>query len=184
MIYSKHDIHSIEITSSLLRQGKVLIFPTDTVYGFSGVVGKTDEKIRSIKGRDETKPFIQLISKPSDVLKISNDFISESLLSKWPGALTIIVNDKNNFGKTIAVRCPGDEWLRTVIENTESPIYSTSVNRSGKPVLLKIGEIISEFEREVDAIVEDGDSRSPIPSTIVKIDGEKIIVVRKGAVEI
>ncbi len=58
MIYSKHDLNSIETTSSLLKQGKVLILPTDTVYGFSGIVGKTDEKIRSIKGRSETKPFI------------------------------------------------------------------------------------------------------------------------------
>ena len=185
MIYNKHDVHSIEMTSSLLKQGKILILPTDTVYGFSGIVGETDEKIRTIKGRSETKPFIQLIAKPSDVLKITDDFIPDSLLSKWPGALTIIVNDKTDksiVGKTVALRCPGDEWLRAVIEMTESPIYSTSVNRSGSPVLSKIEEIKAEFEREVDAIVAGGDSTVSIPSTIVRIDGGEIVVVRKGAI--
>lgn len=184
MMYSKFDSESENICSDLLKKNKVLILPTDTVYGFSGIVGTTDAEIRKIKGREETKPFIQLIAKPTDLFNITNDNIPMELLCYWPGPLTIIVHDKNNLDNTIAVRCPGDSWLRSVIEKVGSPLYSTSVNRSGSPVLQKINEIKDEFENEVAAIIDAGDSKNGIPSTIVKIENNKVIVVRAGAVSI
>ena len=57
MILNKCDESSIKICAEFLKNEKILILPTDTVYGFSGIVGKTDEKIRKIKGRAENKPF-------------------------------------------------------------------------------------------------------------------------------
>ena len=63
-------------------------------------------------------------------------------------------------------------------------MYSTSVNRSGFPVLGKVSEIKKEFENEVSLIVENGDSESSVPSTIVKIQNEKIVVIRPGAVDL
>ena len=66
----------------------------------------------------------------------------------------------------------------------QSPIYSTSVNRSGQPVLTGINEISREFENDVALIVDDGDCKTSIPSTIVRIDDGEVVVVRKGAVEI
>lgn len=184
MICSKFDKNSISKCVELLKEDKVLVLPTDTVYGFSGLVGKSADLIYKIKGREETKPFIQLIGKPEDISYITNDLIPEKLLSYWPGPLTIIVHDKNNFEKTIAVRCPGDEWLRKIISAAGKPLYSTSVNRSGKPVLTKIHEIIDEFENEVSMIVDAGDSESSLPSTIVKIENGQVIVVRPGVIEI
>src|SRR5574344_1869844 len=100
MKYNKIDEDSVIITTQCLKNGGVAILPTDTVYGFSGIVDlkssgsqfKTDFQIRAIKGRAETKPLIQLISKPSDIYLYTDDKIPETLLQKWPGALTIIVN--------------------------------------------------------------------------------------------
>lgn len=184
MILSKCDESSIKICTEFLKNEKILVLPTDTVYGFSGIVGKTDGKIRKIKGRAENKPFIQLIGKPEDISIVTNDFIPRKLLSVWPGALTIIVHKKENPAETVAVRCPGDEWLRRVIVSCGSPIYSTSVNRSGFPVLSKIEEIKKEFEKDVDLIIDAGDSESSVPSTIVRLEGEKIVVVRSGAVDV
>ncbi len=182
MILSKCDESSIKICSDFLKNQKILILPTDTVYGFSGIAGKTAEKIRKIKGRAEDKPFIQLIGKPEDIFLITGDSVPEKLMSLWPGPLTIIVRRKENPSETVAVRCPGDEWLRKVIVAAGFPIYSTSVNRSGLPVLSKIEEIKKEFEKDVDLIVDAGDSESSVPSTIVRIDGDGFSVVRKGAV--
>lgn len=184
MICSKSNPDSLGFCANLLKEKKVLILPTDTVYGFSGVVGHTDAKIRKIKGRAETKPFIQLISSPEDISFITDDRIPEKLLKLWPGPLTIVVSDKKNPGSTVAVRCPGDEWLRSVIRLTGSPLYSTSVNRSGSAVLQKISDIRAEFEREVDLIVDAGDAVSNVPSTIVRLDGETVTVVRQGAVQL
>ena len=188
MILSKSDEKSVKECISYLKQGKILIIPTDTVYGFSGIAepGKaldTDAKIKAIKGRSETKPFIQLIARPEDLKKYTDDKIPSNLLFYWPGPLTIIVNNKLT-GSTTAFRCPGDAWLRSILEELDSPIYSTSVNRSGFPVLDSQKEIISDFEKDVDLIVTDGDKKNALPSTIVSICQGELKVLRQGAVSL
>ncbi len=183
MMYLKSDNDSIEVVSEILKKGKIAILPTDTVYGFSGIVDSVnsiDEKIRKIKGREKKKPFIQLISSPHELKEYTNDVIPEKLLSLWPGPLTIIVNDLHNT--TTAFRCPGDEWLRKVIKSCGCPIYSTSVNRSGESVLNTINEIEKEFSNDVSVIVSDGDKLNGVPSTIVKIENGQINIIRQGTV--
>ena len=188
---------SIEEVADYLKKGKITVLPTDTVYGFSGIVDtnksvnlfSTDVAIRSIKGRSEFKPLIQLISDPRDILLYTDDVIPQKLLDKWPGPLTIIVNIKKNSPlssdyNTVAFRCPGDEWLRNVIRSLNAPIYSTSVNRSGESVLGRIEDIKNEFGDDVDLIVEDGDKLNGVPSTIVSIENNNIKVLRQGKVTI
>ena len=186
MICRKSDDDSIQKCISSLKNGGVVIIPTDTVYGFSGIVdGKTDSIIRKIKGREEYKPFIQLISSPQEIYNYTDYVIPQKLLDCWPGPLTIIVNTKeqNDSGvQTVALRCPGDEWLRKVIAECGASIYSTSVNRSGQPVLDTEAAIINEFAAEVDLIVADGDRKSSVPSTIVKVEKENYTIIRQGAV--
>ncbi|MFA6936689.1 MAG: L-threonylcarbamoyladenylate synthase [Treponema sp.] len=197
MKYNKSEKDSVDKTSQILKEGGIAIIPTDTVYGFSGIVDlasnknkyKTDYRIRAIKGRAETKPLIQLISKPNDIYLYTDDKIPESLLKKWPGALTIIVNCKKNSQladevATVAFRCPGDKWIRDVIEQTGAPIYSTSVNRSGLPVIDEIKKIDEEFNKEVDLLINDGDKKGALPSTIVSICNGEIKVLRQGSVKI
>ena len=184
MICRKSDDDSIQKCISSLKKGGVVIIPTDTVYGFSGIVdGKTDSIIRKIKGREEYKPFIQLISTPQEIFKYTDDVIPQKLLNFWPGPLTIIVNTKNK-NETVALRCPGDEWLRKVIAGCGASIYSTSVNRSGQPVLDTEAAIISEFADEVDLIVADGDRKSSVPSTIVKVETGSYKIIRQGAIKL
>ncbi len=169
---------------SLLAEQKTLILPTDTVYGFSAAEGEAGaEQIRRIKGRDENKPFIRLIAKPDAIFSFTSCAVPEKLLSLWPGALTIIVPSATEPCGSVAFRCPGDAWLREVIDTLGKPIYSTSVNRSGEAVLSKIEEICREFEDEVSLIVDDGDKADALPSTIVRLDGG-ITVVRQGAVRL
>ncbi len=210
MKYLKSDSESVRKTADALKSNKIVIVPTDTVYGFSGIVNTctvgcsgcvrdfacansdasngTDAEIRRIKGREAYKPFIQLIAAPEDIKLITDDPIPEELFSLWPGALTIIVNDKrypcDKDGKktTVAVRCPCDAWLRDVIHETGAPIYSTSVNRSGKPVLSDIDDIVAEFGDEVDVIIDDGDKRNALPSTIVSVADGSCKVIRQGSV--
>lgn len=194
MILSKTDSESASLTANLLLEGKIAILPTDTVYGFSGIVDikgrnpfSTDDVIRSIKGRSETKPLIQLISSPEEIRLYTKDEIPESLSSKWPGALTVICNIKEDsplsvYSPTVAFRCPGDAWLRKVISLCGAPIYSTSVNRSGFPVLDEEKEIISEFEKDVSLIVSDGDKKNALPSTLVRLEKDgKYTVLRQGS---
>ena len=195
MICRKSDEESVQIAIDYIRRGKVVVLPTDTVYGFSGIVDgrhysyRTDEKIRELKGRGDEKPFIQLIARPSDLKKYTRDVVPDSVLSKWPGPLTVIVHTFLGKGSpdtftTTAFRCPGDEWLRKVIAGCGAPIYSTSVNRSGEPVLDNIDQIKQEF-RNIDLMVDDGDKKGGVPSTIVRIEEDGgITVVRQGLVRV
>ena len=201
MILKKSDPSSIEETAAVLRKGGIVIIPTDTVYGFSGIVDlkaagtnfETDTKIRAIKGRAESKPLIQLIAKPEDIRLYTDDEIPAELLSKWPGALTIIVHIKENSPlaataipqtRTVAFRCPGDAWLREIIARCEAPIFSTSVNRSGQPVLDTTAAITQEFSSEADLIIDDGDKKGALPSTLVTIENGQVRVLRQGSVKI
>ena len=186
MKYLKSDPESVSKCALSLKQGNVIIIPTDTVYGFSGIVddvSSTDSKIRKIKGRAETKPFIQLIAEPSDIKKYTDDIIPEELLNLWPGPLTIIVKNKNS-DSTTAFRCPDDKWLTEIIKQTGRPVYSTSANRSGHPILESINEIEKEFSDEVDLIIDDGDKKGGVASTIVCIENGKVKVLREGPVKI
>ncbi len=201
MILKKSDPTSIEQTVAILKKGGIVIIPTDTVYGFSGIVDladtptrfETDVEIRAIKGRSESKPLIQLIAKPEDIRLYTDDEIPARLLSKWPGALTIIVHIKENSpladtaipeSRTVAFRCPGDEWLRKIITECGAPIFSTSVNRSGQPVLDTSSAIASEFSSEADLIIDDGDKKGALPSTLVTIEKGEVKILRQGSVKI
>lgn len=201
MIINKTNQISIEQTASTLKNGGIVIIPTDTVYGFSGIVDlsgsdthfESDAKIRAIKGRAETKPLIQLIARPEDLQLYTDDKIPPELLAKWPGALTIIVHIKKDSplaasaipeSGTVAFRCPGDAWLREIIAQCGAPIFSTSVNRSGQPVLDTTSSITSEFSSEVDLIIDDGDKKGALPSTLVMIENGSVKVLRQGSVEV
>lgn len=184
MVIKKSDEKSAEMAAKILRDGGIAVLPTDTVYGFSGIIGVTGEKIRRIKGREESKPFITLISSPEEIFNHTDDKIPPEILEKWPGALTVIVHDKNDFNATTAFRCPGDKWLQRVIKLCGSPIYSTSVNRSGKPVLGTVTEIRREFEAATDLIVDDGDKTNALPSTLIALEAGKVKVLRQGDVRL
>ena len=177
------------LVADCIKGGGVCVLPTDTVYGFSGIVPQSQSRIHSIKGRDEGKPFIQLIAKPEDLYRYTDVVIPQQLFSLWPGAVTVIVPVKQDADKktTVAFRCPGDSWLRRVIDLVDAPIYSTSVNRSGEPVLGNVEDICQEFSGEVELIVNGDELIVPNakPSTLVELlpDG-KCKIVRQGSVVI
>lgn len=188
-IISREEAFSEKIVAECILKGGVCVIPTDTVYGFSGIVPWSKNKIQTIKGRDEGKSFIQLIADPNEIYNYTSLSIPSRLFSLWPGALTLVVpvSKGDNADSTIAFRCPGDAWLRKVVELVGSPIYSTSVNRSGQPVMYKLQSICDEFLGEVDLVV-DGDkiiAPDAKASTLVELtDDGQCKVLRQGSVTI
>lgn len=188
-IISREEAFSEKIVAECILKGGVCVIPTDTVYGFSGIVPWSKNKIQTIKGRDDGKSFIQLIADPNEIYNYTSLSIPSRLFSLWPGALTLVVpvSKGDNAGSTIAFRCPGDAWLRKVVELVGSPIYSTSVNRSGQPVMYKLQSICDEFLGEVDLVV-DGDkiiAPDAKASTLVELtDDGQCKVLRQGSVTI
>ncbi len=187
MIVAK-DATIIDIVVKELISENVVVLPTDTVYGFSGIVPSTEDKIRKIKGRDENKPFIHLIAEPKDIFNYTEDFIPEELINMWPGPLTVIVKLKKDLSvfneETVGFRCPGDKWLRTIISKCGYPIFSTSVNKSGFPLLNTVEEINNVFGKEIPLIVSnvENENKESLPSTIVKIVNGKCQIIRQGEI--
>ncbi len=191
MICHKFDNNSVELVVEFLKNNKVVIIPTDTVYGFSAIACsdlnqnvQNQDKIRQIKGRSENKPFIHLISNPEDIFNYTNQKISNKVLKCWPGPLTVIVSDKDDEKRTIALRCPNDDWLRKVISLCEEAIFSTSVNLSGCDVLEDEQSIVETFVSKADLIVLDGDKKGGVPSTIIKIIDNSFEVIRQGSMKL
>ncbi|MEL3906593.1 MAG: L-threonylcarbamoyladenylate synthase [Treponema sp.] len=181
MRIQKANPNAAAYAAAALEQGKVVVLPTDTIYGFSGLFGRTAEKIAAIKGRNEDKPFIALIAEPSDIYRYTDAHIPDHLMKLWPAPLTLIVPLKEKG--TQAFRCPADGWLRTVIAGAGDAIYSTSVNYTGMPPLTDIDGICEAFEDSVALVVDDGEL-SGLPSTIVDLCGETPRVLRQGSIRI
>ena len=182
MILQKKEKNCISITSSRILNNKVVIIPTDTIYGFSGLPS-TEKILMNIKKREESKKLIYLIEKPEMVLKyIDISFYSkfelDFLLSHWPAPLTIIY--KNKTESTIALRCPKDDWLNSLLSSVGSPIFSTSVNISGTPSMEKIETIKNAFQKDVPLIVDGGDIKGE-SSTIIDVSKRPFKVLRKGS---
>ena len=98
--------------------------------------------------------------------------------------MTIIVHNKKSFddSQTTAFRCPKDSWLRNIIKLCNFPIFSTSVNKSGCPILETPQLILETFETNVDLIVDDGEKKGALPSTLIKLENGKVQVLRQGEV--
>ena len=184
----------IEEASELIKQGKIVIFPTETVYGIgtNGLNGNAVKRLYEVKQRPLNKPISLLISNMEMVDLIAKDITeTEYKIMKnfFPGPLTIILKKKDivpdivTAGQdTVGVRMPRGEVARKLVELAGVPIAAPSANISGEPSGTNLQEIMKHFDGKVDYCIDGGNSELGLASTIVKvIDGEPIIL-RQGSI--
>ena len=190
------DETNIEEIANAIKEGKLIIFPTDTVYGI-GTNAYNEEackKIYEIKGRPSCKPLIILISDTSMIEDLVENISpkEQKIIEKfWPGPLTI--KFKKRKGILPDIISAGDEYVRIrlikngliykIIEKAEVPVVAPSANISGHPTGIKINNIIKELGGKVDYILDCGDYKSDEPSTIVQVEDEKVVVIREGKIK-
>lgn len=174
-----------------LKEGKIAIIPTDTVYGLVGDATNESviKKIYEVKKRDKNKPLLILVSD----LEMLKDYIKslnaleEKIINKfWPGPLTILLSKNENVSNTltsnkdsVGVRLPDKEDLRYLISKFGKPIIATSANITGKETITNVSELEPAIKDNVDLIIDDG-TINAISSTIIKVQDNKIIFVREG----
>lgn len=173
---AEKDIQKSTIIKILNDKG-IVVMPCDTIYGFVGVAPDTNDRIASIKGRPGEKKFLQLIL-PHWLSDFTEYRIEEELIKLSPGRITFIV--ENRKGSTDAVRFPKDHLLKSVLFEVGKPLYSTSVNRSGKDILFRSKDIVREFGSEIDLFVDAGDIPGKVPSTILDVTSRPYKVIREG----
>lgn len=168
-----------------LNSNKVVIYPTDTIYGIgcNATNSKSVKKVRLIKKRD-SKPFS--IIAPSKEWILKNCEVKKEWLKVLPGPYTLILNLKNNScisksvndsKKTLGVRIP-DHWIKDIVKSLNFPIVSTSANTSGKKPMTSLKDLEPNILSKVDFIFFEGE-KSGSPSTIIDYtSGEKKVIKR------
>lgn len=178
----------------VLEPSGVVMHPTETCYGLAVDVSNESalEKLYKLKGRDEGKPVSMMVADLEMAKKYGEfSFKALELAEKyWPGPLTIIVprtkNLPDNFNagqEFVGIRCPDHEFSLELVKIFGRPITTTSANLSGEPPLYEADvSIFGELAGLIDLVVDDGKIPFNKPSTIVKVDGGVVDIVRQGGV--
>lgn len=184
----------LKIAGKLLNSGKLVAFPTETVYGLGAdaLNSTACKNVYIAKGRPVDNPMIVHIARMED-LKLLTDDMTEDITKLtnhfWPGPLTIIVNAKDIIPKvttggldTVAIRMPESLVARKIIEYSNCPIAAPSANLSGKPSPTKGSHVIDDLDGKIDAIVVGDDCKVGIESTVIDMTDSVPVVLRPGII--
>ena len=180
--------------ASLINDGGVVIFPTETVYGIGGDAfnEKAVEKIYELKSRPKSKAISLLIGDLSMIDDLAVD-VSETerkiIENFFPGPLTIILKKSKKVPDivtagfdTVGVRMPENEIALKLIREVGKPLATPSANISGKPSGTEYSEIIKEFDGKIDCFIDGGKTKIGFASTIVKVENGEIKILREGKI--
>ena len=186
-----HPESSLILALGLYKSGGIFIYPTDTIYGIGGNPFDKNvvKRIKDIKGRNENKQFIWLISDFENLLNyvdvtFENHF--DFLQKIWPGPVSVVLNLNDRTKKitdfeTIAVRIPNNNFCQKLLNEIRQPLISTSVNRSDQDPINQIELIIENFSQDVDAIIFSYDQIRLISSTLIDLTTEQPKLIREGS---
>jgi len=177
--------------SKFIKEDKVIICPTDTVYGLlcNAISRSAVAKIFRIKKRPKGKfvpIFVRDLKQAKKLAKINKE--QEIFLKKnWPGKITVILerNNKKLYGvdkKTVALRMPKHKMVNYLSKTTNLPLVGTSANISGKPASTKIKGILEQFKNrknKPDLVIDAGTLKFSKPSRIIDLTAEKPKILRK-----
>ena len=188
------DYQKLRYPAGIIKNGGIVVFPTETVYGIgtNGLDKEAVERLYKIKERPLNKPISLLVSDYEMIEKVVKDIneLEYKIMKKFfPGPLTIILNKKDivpdivtSGGSTVGIRMPEEEITRKLIEYAGVPIAAPSANISGKASGIDLQEIIKEFGDKVDCYIDGGKSKIGIGSTIVKVENNTIKILREGSI--
>ncbi len=177
----------------VLRDGGLVCYPTDTVYGIGAAAGD-DAAVRrlfAVKGRPLDKPLPLLLADVSDAARVAEvTRLAKALAGRfWPGALTIVMRKAVSYrslalagGDTVALRVPDHGFVRRIVRGLGEPITGTSANRSGTRAPISAAEVAFQMGEMVELIIDGGQSRTRLESTVIDIIRDKPEIVREGAV--
>ena len=186
------DTSDIQRAAALLKAGKLVAFPTDTVYGVGANASSEEavQQIYAVKKRDPGKPLQMLIAHRRDLQTMAEDQseVLNRLASEfWPGPLTLVMLAREDFSRqvrcgrdTVGVRMPANNVALKLIEAFGRPIAATSANISGLPDPLNAGEVMEYLGGKVDLILDGGPTPGSIPSTVLDMSIHPPVVLRRG----
>ncbi len=186
---------SVERGAELIKNGEIVAFPTETVYGLgaNGLDAAAVSKIFKAKGRPSDNPLILHIADKGDAEKLWTGVpdVAKKLMDRFfPGPLTIIYKKSSIVPDivsasldTVAIRMPENETARKLISLAGVPIAAPSANTSGKPSPTNAKHVYDDMQGKIELILDGGECRVGVESTVIKInDDDSVTVLRPGAI--
>lgn len=185
------DLSSASRAAKIVKAGGLIVFPTDTVYGLGADPLNETALSRLVEAkRRESKPISILVDSLDSATKIAS--LSDVALSLareyWPGALTIVAPAKVLFpapilrgSSFVGVRVPRHELCVELVKMCGGMLTGTSANISGRPSCRTASEAKEQFGSKVDMVLDGGRSEAA-ESTVVRVEGAEVQVLRRGAV--
>ena len=190
---AKESAGELSLAGDVLREGGLVAFPTETVYGLGASALSSDaaERIYAAKGRPSDNPLIVHISEPREAEKYA--YTSElyyALAEKFmPGPLTVIMPKKETIPDavtggldTVALRCPENEIARALIVSAGVPIAAPSANLSGSPSPTSARHVYDDLNGRIEMLIDGGECDIGVESTVISISDGIITILRPGSV--
>ena len=185
--------NNLELASKILRNGGLIAFPTETVFGLGVIYDNKDsyQRLIDVKRRPPEKPFTLMCGDVNDIFKYAyiNEKAKKLIDAFMPGQFTIILKAKENLPSyviskegNVGIRVSSDELVSNLIKKVGKPLLVPSADKSGERPAHNVNDVLNAFnENELDGVIE-GESISNTPSTIVMMNDDDIIIIRKGLI--
>jgi L-threonylcarbamoyladenylate synthase len=180
--------------AALLRKGKVVAFPTETVYGLGADVFDESalRRVFEAKGRPADNPLIVHLASSEGVETVARDVSEEAkalIDTFFPGPLTLVLHRQEGVPylatgglETVGVRVPSHPVARAFLESAGRPVAAPSANRSGRPSPTHWSAVVEDLHGRIDAILRGGHSEVGLESTVVDMTAPFPVILRPGAV--
>ncbi len=180
------ELEKIARCAKVIRQGGLVIFPTETVYGIAADFNnpKAMARLHEVKQRDGNKPFSIHVSQKGLISNYSStkDPKVYKLIDRyWPGPLTVIVPAREE-GQTIGIRMPDNRIAIALVEISQCTVAAPSANFKGQPPPSTCAEALRDLDGLVDLAIDGGKAAYGQASSVVDFTGEKPMVLREGAI--
>ncbi|MBK9008794.1 MAG: threonylcarbamoyl-AMP synthase [Anaerolineae bacterium] len=193
-IVSANSPDAINLALDILKDGGLVAFPTDTVYGVGALVfdGKAIESIYTAKNRPIEKAIPVLIADADDMDKVGMDIpdIARRIAARFfPGPLTCIIPKQPTLPSavsataTVGVRAPDHEVARSLLR-AAGPMAVTSANISGQPSPSTAEEVFAQLNGRIPLIIDGGKTPGGVPSTVVDCASDEIKILREGPISL
>ena len=186
------DVEAIKKAGDIIKSGGIVAFPTETVYGLGGNAYDKDaaSKIYAAKGRPSDNPLIVHIADIADLDKLTIFVPKKAKIladNLWPGPLTMIFTKLPDMPyettgglETIAVRFPSNKIAQALIKASGGFVAAPSANRSGRPSTTKASHVIEDMNGRIDMIIDGGESKIGLESTIIDFSVAPPTLLRPG----
>lgn len=190
------DLASIARAADALRNGELIVLPTDTVYGLAASYGRPEAvaRIYQVKRRPAERPIALLVDRFEQVELVASDVspLAIRLMETfWPGGLTLVLPSCSDVpdivtagGRTVAVRMPDHPVPRSISRVLQQPLPTTSANRSGRPSPITAGQAWTELAGDVGLFLDGGKAPGGVDSTVLDLTRTPPVILRAGALTI